>query len=241
MQSKLLTEHGLSHLIFGAGYNFRSQTSTAADLKVYYQALIEAVGVPVETAYSATQVHGDGIAYVDGSQGEDFLVGKTIANTDCLITDQMGVGLVIKYADCTPVVVYDPVRKVHASVHSGWRGTVQKIAIKAIQRMVTDFGSQVSDLLIYLGPSIDAAHYEVGSEVYDAFGDFKDRDAFFQAKGDKYLLSNIDAIYQSLLEEGVGAGQIDKSTLSTYTDPGLHSARQQGVDYRLNAILTVMT
>lgn len=245
MNSNKLTEAGLINIIAGSDYNFRSKTMTEADLKENYQRLVDATSIPVTSVYSATQVHGDNIAYVAGTQGEDFVLGKTIAATDGLITDQVGLGLIIKYADCTPIVIYDPVKKVQASVHSGWRGTVQAIGVKAIEKMVKNFGSQLSDLLIYLGPSIDAAHYEVGPEVYEAFANFSDRDAFFtpqdtgNANG-KYLLSNIDAIYQSLVDYGIREEQIEKSGLSTFTDDRLHSARQEGLDYGLNAIMTVM-
>ncbi|XJS10760.1 peptidoglycan editing factor PgeF [Aerococcaceae bacterium WGS1372] len=241
MNSKKLTENGLTQVIFGSGYNFRSTTAEEESLKDNYLQLVEAADTALSSVYSATQVHGNRIAYVDGSQGENFLVGKTIPNADGLITDQVGVGLIIKYADCTPVIIYDPVKKVQASVHSGWRGTVQQIAVKAIKTMVTDFECRLSNLLIYLGPSIDMDHYEVGPEVYEAFADFSNRDAFFKKKADKYLLSNIDAIYQKLLDSGVQASQIEQSSVSTYTDERLHSARQQGADYSLNAILTVMT
>lgn len=251
MNSNKLTEAGLINIIAGSDYNFRSKTMTEADLKENYQRLVDATSIPVTSVYSATQVHGDNIAYVAGTQGEDFVLGKTIAATDGLITDQVGLGLIIKYADCTPIVIYDPVKKVQASVHSGWRGTVQAIGVKAIEKMVKNFGSQLSDLLIYLGPSIDAAHYEVGPEVYEAFAKFSNRDAFFtpqdadsadgtdEASG-KYLLSNIDAIYQSLVDYGIGEEQIEKSDLSTFADDRLHSARQEGSDYGLNAIMTVM-
>lgn len=246
MNSKLLNEKGLKHIIAGSEYNFRSKTLSERELKENYSRLVEAVGngsglgLEFGPVYSATQVHGDRIAYVDGSQGEDFVVGKTIPDTDGLITDQVGLPLIIKYADCTPIVLYDPVKKVQASVHSGWRGTVQRIGIKAAQKMVDNFGSDLADLVVYLGPSIDASNYEVGPEVYEAFEKIGSREAYFTPHGEKYLLSNIDAIYHDLLAYGFLAEQIEVAPESTFTDARLHSARGEGSQYGLNAIITVM-
>lgn len=241
MKSELLHRHGLSHYIAGFDYNFRAKTMGEAVKSEYQRAISQLEGVP-QAIYSGTQVHGSSVAYCDGSTGSFDLVSGSqhFDNTDGLITDKAGVALVIKYADCTPVIIYDPVKRVHASLHSGWRGTVANISRVAVDKLVHEFGSQLSDLVIYLGPSIDQANYEVGREVYEAFAGFTSRDEFFKPIGEKFLLSNIDAIYYSLLECGIEVSQIEKATESTFTDNRLHSARLEGSNYGLNAIITMM-
>jgi YfiH family protein len=71
----------------------------------------------------------------------------------------------VQTADCVPILIFDPVRKVVASVHAGWRGTVSKIALKTIRQMIAQFGSDPKDIVAGIGPSIHVHAYEVGPEV----------------------------------------------------------------------------
>ena len=75
----------------------------------------------------------------------------------------------IQTADCLPVLLVDPQQRVVAAVHAGWRGTIQRIAAKAVHRMQTDFGSRPSRCLAVVGPAIRRCCYEVGEEVVEAF------------------------------------------------------------------------
>lgn len=239
MHSKLLKEHGLRNRVFGTGYNFRYATVGDAIVTDVNQAL-KKMNLSPDELYSGQQKHTAHIEYVDGSNGEDFLFGRTFQETDGLITDKRNVALLIKFADCTPVVLFDPVKKVQASVHSGWRGTRQKISLRAIEKMEADFGSRREDILVYLGPSIDQANYEVGPKVYAAFEGFKERDKFFEAKGEKYVLSMLDANLSLIKEAGILSENIEVERASTYKDARLHSARQEGSDYQLNSIITLI-
>lgn len=192
MQSKLLSEHGLKNYIAGTDYNFRYQKA-GRSVKEDVQKVLSKMTIHPKEIYTGQQVHSANIAYVNGEYGDAFVFGKTFKETDGLITDQPNVALLIKFADCTPVVLFDPVAQVLASVHSGWRGTTQRISLKAIDKMVNDFKCKKENILVYLGPSIDIDHYEVGSEVYDAFETFENRDQFFRPIGKKYQLSMLDA------------------------------------------------
>lgn len=73
---------------------------------------------------------------------------------DGLVTDAPGLGLVIKQADCQAVILYDPIRRVAANIHCGWRGNVANIIRKAVQCMEEDFGCKPPDLLVGVGPSL---------------------------------------------------------------------------------------
>lgn len=240
MQSKLLKENGLLNKIGGSNYNFRSATAEES-IKADVERLLEEAGMSdAKTVYTGKQIHGNHVAYADGEMGEDFVIGRNFRDADGLITDKPGVALLIKYADCTPVVLYDPVKNVHASVHSGWRSTVQKIAHIAIEKMVNEFGCQKDHILAYLGPSIDQDNYEVGPEVYAAFEGETDRELYFKEHGEKYLLSMTDANYQLLLKAGLRTENIEVNRISTYNDDRLHSARKEGKDYQLNGLVTML-
>ena len=96
---------------------------------------------------------------------------------DTLITDEPGVPLLLRYADCTPVLIYDPAHHALALIHSGWRGTVQAAGRVAVEALVTEYGSHPAELIATIGPSIGPCCYEVGEDVIDAVHAAFDRPA----------------------------------------------------------------
>ena len=100
---------------------------------------------------------------------------------DALMTDEKGILLSVRVADCLPVLLADVRRRAVAAIHAGWRGMLHSIVEKGVGEMRRVFGSRPQDLVAALGPSIRACCYEVGEEVRDAFcGRFPHGDAFFQ-------------------------------------------------------------
>lgn len=94
---------------------------------------------------------------------------------DALVTNQPGLLLAVQVADCLPIVLVDPQRRVVAVVHTGWRGTLKRITEKTVGRMQQEFGCQPKKILAVIGPGIRRCCYEVGREVADAFvGQFSD-------------------------------------------------------------------
>ena len=108
------------------------------------------------------QIHSDVVVRAEsaGVHGEG----------DALLTNQGGVHVAIRTADCLPVLLVDPKQRAVAAIHSGWRGTVAGIAAKAVSRMAAEFGSRPADLHAAIGPGIGACCYEVGPEVSAQFG-----------------------------------------------------------------------
>ena len=162
------------------------------------------------------QVHEDKINTVSsfGSCGE----------SDALITRKKNLGLAISSADCPAIFIYDPVQKVIAAVHSGWRGTEKKILRKTIQKLKTDFNSDASNLICYIGPSISQKNYEVQEEVAAKF------DSEFVVKYEnKFYLNVSGANFKMLTDEGVKEVNIQVSGLCTYEyEKLLHSYRRDG-------------
>ena len=239
MESQLMKNEGLNCFVAGSEYDFRQLTKGKHVQNDVVRALREMKMEPLEI-YSGKQVHGCKIGYADGKAGETHMFGKVFPETDGLITDKPGIALLVKYADCTPIVLYDPKRKVVAALHSGWRGTVQRISQKAITRMVNEFDCKIEDIYAYLGPSIDRENYEVGREVYEAFETFTERDTFFIPRGNNYHLSMSDANEALLREAGIQSTHIEVDHLSTFDDARLHSARAEGKEYGLNGLIVMM-
>lgn len=150
--------------------------------------------------------------------------------TDAVITNLKGVCVAIKTADCVPVLLFDYKRRVVAAVHAGWRGTVQNIVSKTIQKMATEFGTEPSDLYAGIGPSISHEVYEVGEEVWKQFNT-----TFYSetnpAKTGKRLLSLWSANFQQLIMSGIPANQIEIARTCTFSNPDrFFSARRDGLN-----------
>jgi hypothetical protein len=104
---------------------------------------------------------------------------------DALLTDQAGILLSVRTADCLPVLLVDPKRRAVAAVHAGWRGALARIVEKAVGEMRRVYGSEPQSLLAVLGPSIHVCCYEVGQEVEEAFqGRFPRADKFFRKRSE---------------------------------------------------------
>ena len=88
---------------------------------------------------------------------------------DGLITDKKNFALATTNADCILLLFFDPVKHIIANTHSGWRGTLQRISVKTVQRMVNEFGSCPQDIICCICPSIRKCHFEVGKDVKDMF------------------------------------------------------------------------
>lgn len=115
----------------------------------------EAMGVGSKHFITGEQVHGCDVAVVDSASE------SRIPRVDGLITADPSVCLGVYVADCCPVFIGDPIRRVIGIVHSGRKGTELGIALVAIQKMQTDFQSDPSDLVVQLGPCIRPPHYEM--------------------------------------------------------------------------------
>lgn len=94
--------------------------------------------------------------------------GQVYTGYDVFITDQPGVPLLLRYADCTPILIYDPCRGAIGVVHSGWRGTVQAAARAAVETLAHEYGSRPADMIAGIGPCIGPCCYEVGEDVIAA-------------------------------------------------------------------------
>ncbi len=180
--------------------------------KIFFNKL----GLDKESVAYQKQVHGYKISIVDS--------GGACGTSDAMITDKNNIGLAISTADCCAVFIYDPVKKVLAGVHSGWRGTSKEILLKVLQTLSNEFDSAPGDLICYLSPSISAANYEVGAEVAEQF-DLN----YLKQKNGKYLLDIPKINEDLLLNYGVIPQNIQVSNLCSYEYSSiLHSYRRDG-------------
>lgn len=133
---------------------------TAEAVEENHRRICRALGISRQDIASGYQVHGIRVAHVSYQDR-----GRVYPQTDIMITAAPGVALMQRYADCLPIVLYDPVHRAIGLAHAGWRGTLAGVARKAVEAMQTAFGSHPSDLIAGLGPGIGPCCYQVGPEV----------------------------------------------------------------------------
>jgi len=112
------------------------------------------------------QIHSDIVQVVNSSNSEP---SADAVKGDALITNEPGLLLVVQTADCVPILLADKKRRAIAAIHAGWRGTLQRIAEKALGRMQMEFGTRPEDVIAALGPGIGQCCFEVGPEVVAEF------------------------------------------------------------------------
>ncbi len=120
-----------------------------------------ALGVNIETIYDVWQVHSADVVCADRPRPPETPHLKA----DAILTDQPGVRLFMRFADCVPILLYDPARQVVGLVHAGWMGTIQKIIRLAVDKMRDKYRSDPGDILAAIGPSIGPDHYTIGPDV----------------------------------------------------------------------------
>lgn len=126
------------------------------------------LGISTTDLARSYQVHGEKI-WVTGRAGYQ-------SGFDAMVSVQPGVFAGVGIADCTPILLADPITRVCAAIHAGWKGTAAQIVHKTAKRMIENRGSNPADILAYIGPCISFAHFEVGDEVAEQFGEaFKTR------------------------------------------------------------------
>ena len=126
---------------------------------------LQAIGADGTSLVTIEQIHSDVVHRITSATPGI----PTLARGDALITDLPGVLLAVQTADCVPILLADRKRHAVAAIHSGWRGTLLRIAAKALGRMQMEFGTSPENVIAAIGPSIGRCCYEVGSEVAAAF------------------------------------------------------------------------
>jgi len=175
------------------------------------------------------QVHGTGVEVIRGGQ---LRVPSGIPRADVLITDAPGLPLMVKQADCQAVILYDPVRRVAAIAHCGWRGNVGNIAGQAVGRMSMEFGSKPADISAAVGPSLGpcCAEFRTHAEIFPTeFKKFMVKRNFF----DLWAITR-----RQLLDAGLPGSRIHVAGICTRCRTDLfYSYRGEGVTGRFGTVV----
>ncbi|MDZ4182138.1 MAG: polyphenol oxidase family protein [Candidatus Cloacimonadaceae bacterium] len=189
--------------------------------------------IPAANTVVVEQTHSDLIhicGHEDGGAG--FGTHAQIAVADGMITNIPGQYLLIRTADCTPVLFLDKQNRAVGAVHSGREGTRKNIAGKAVKLMYQSYGIPPEDIIAYIGAGICTRHYQVNQEIWEAFN------ASMEALGvtpDLSLERHINirlCIFQELILAGIPYRNIEQEIICTYESPRHFSYRRDGTRNR---------
>lgn len=230
-----IVSHGFSTRLGGVsegGYSSMNLSLSRGDspeaVEENTKRIARAIGVEKEKMVYTQQTHTTNVAVVSGKDA-----GSTLKETDGLVTDSPGICLVTFYADCVPLYFVDPVRRAIGLSHSGWRGTVGKMAAATVEKMKECFGTRPEDIIAAVGPSICQDCYEVSEDVTSRFKEaFREedwKDLFYKKENGKFQLDLWKANEINLREAGVLPEHIAVTNVCTCCNPKiLFSHRVQG-------------
>lgn len=144
------------------GIDVKIKDGDKTDLLNSYKKVADALGVNWQHIVKPHQTHTDKIEKVE-SYTEQF------EDVDGTVTNKKDIILCTTSADCTSLLFYDNNKKVVADVHSGWKGTLQKIGKKAVEKMIVEYGCNPKDVICCIGPHIRKCHFEVEEDVMQMF------------------------------------------------------------------------
>ncbi len=172
------------------------------------------------------QVHSTNILIIKDKMEQRF---KTeIPAIDGLITNQRGILLLIKHADCTPIFLFDPNKKVAGLVHSGWKGTLGKIGLMALAKMITEFNCRADDILVGLGPAAQKCCYGPSKNQPSCFlCQLPEWQDFILEKDLKWHIDLSGFIKKTFLDMGIRKSHIEVSNICTICNHSYHSYTRQ--------------
>ena len=208
-----------------------------------YENLCNSIGENYINVVKCNQNHTKNVQIVDkkiNQEKPDFNLSE-YDNTDGLVTDKSNIILATTNADCILLLFFDPVKKVIANVHSGWKGTLQRISVEAVRKMQELYNCKPEDIICCICPSIRKCHFEVDKDVKESFeNEFKEVKDFieYDAKKEKWHIDTVLINKEILKNEGLKEENIiDSGICSVCNSKIIHSFRVEKEGYGLSTAL----
>lgn len=248
LQFKKLNEYPeIKHAYILKPLDLRSHNEN--DVVANYKVVFDDLNISIETLTRPIQKHTNTVEIIEKKQNENKpdIYMDYLDNVDGVITATPNITLATTNADCILFLIYDPVKKVIANVHSGWRGTFQKIVKVAIEKMISEYESEPSNLIVCICPSIRKCHFEVDEDVKqeceNIFEDTGRLNEIIECIGEKegktkYVIDTVLINRIVLNELGVkNENIIDSGICSVCAKDLVHSRRGDGLDFGLGSAI----
>lgn len=188
------------------------------NISTNYAMLCSALHIDLQSVVTSHQVHETNIACIESMPARKypFPLEHALNGYDAFITDKPGITLMVRIADCVPLILYDPAKQVLGVVHAGWKGTLAGITEKTVATLMHDYGCTPTNIKAGIGPSIGSCCFSVQKDVADLFhARFSNtRQCVYTTAGG----TNIDlqeANRQQLISAGCAPDNIEMSRLCT--------------------------
>lgn len=255
---KLLEYHNIITHAYSLGIDMNFRTAKPNKQKISkeeyekavrdYKKICEALDIDYLNVVKTNQEHTNNIQIVNKKINiSDMDVNlEEYKNTDGLITNKRNLILSTTNADCILIILFDPVTKTIANIHSGWRGTLQRISVKSVEKMIKEFNCNPKDIICCICPSIRKCHFEVDKDVKEMFEkEFEDlqinKRTDIMEKQEDQEKWNIDTVLiNKIMLEGLGMKQeniIDSGICSVCNSDLIHSYRVEKQGYGLETAL----
>lgn len=210
----------------------RKSISSGKTTKENREQLGKLLGKGLESIFSPHQIHGDTVVDVTLEElGKGAYSLENSLQGDACITGYKDVVLITTWADCIPVILFDPAAGLAATIHSGWRSSRLNITNKTI-KMLQERGAEPARLMAAIGPGIRGCCYRVGFDFMEHFKDDIYRDCFREL-GDELYFDLSTVVYRQLLQSGLKRENIDFTGSCTCCsgDPSFFSCRKDGAEH----------
>ncbi len=207
-----------------------------------YKELADSIGIEYINIAKPNQAHTKNIKRVDKKINQDrpdFNLDEYNA-TDGLLTNKKNIALSTTNADCILMLFFDPVKKAIANVHSGWKGTLQRISVEAVDKMKQEYGCNPQDIICCICPSIRKCHFKVHRDVQEPYyNEFKDLEEINQLivpipGEDRWTIDTVEINKIILKQAGLKAENIiDSGICSVCNSDQIHSYRVEKEGYGL--------
>lgn len=206
-----------------------------------YEGFCNCINLDYKNIVKTKQAHTDHIEIINKKINVDAPDLDVYQKIDGLITDKKDLVLSTTNADCILLILFDPVKKAIANVHSGWKGTVQRISVKAVKKMQEQYDCNAENIICCMCPSIRKCHFEVDREVYEIFyNEFKDLEQFCDIieknlQEEKWYIDTVEINRMILKNAGLlESNIIDSKLCSVCNKDYMHSFRVEKEGYGLS-------
>ncbi len=199
--------------------------------------LFDALGRDCASIHDVWLVHGTDIVYADAPRPLESQPERA----DIILTNNPGVSLFMRFADCVPLLFHDPNQQVIGISHAGWMGTVKGVAEITVKAMQARYGSNPKDIIAGIGPSISVDHYEVGDDVVSQFRDKfgMDVEQIIQSRNGSTFLDLWTANRIQLQKSGVQQIQIAGVCTACHLDDWFSHRAEKGKTGRFGVLMAL--
>jgi hypothetical protein len=244
-----LNQHGILHGVFmrhggcspepWQSLNMATSVGDSADNVIENRKRIaQSLGIPDDSYFDVWQVHSKEIVVAEKPRK----IGENHIQADGIITNKKNIAILMLFADCVPILFYDPRKNAIGCAHAGWQGTFKKVAAETVFSMQKEFDCAPEDIIAMIGPSIGVEHYEVRENVVDAARNaLREPDKVIE-RIDGHDHVNLQLANQLILEEA-GVKQVEQSNICTMCHPQdwFSHRGENGQTGRFAAVITLQS